>query len=72
MFDKNGDGTITADELGTVMRSLGQMLTEEELRHIMQEVDIDSKFVFFEAFLNMRSSAVVFKIPRLHYVILHW
>lgn len=41
MFDKDDDGTITADELGTVMRSLGQDPTEAELQDMMNEVDAD-------------------------------
>ena len=31
LFDKDGDGTITATELGTVMRSLGKNPSEEQL-----------------------------------------
>lgn len=43
MFDKDGGGTISSDELGKVMRSLGQNPTEHELKDMINEVDIDGK-----------------------------
>lgn len=41
MFDKDGDGTITSTELGTVMRSLGANPTEAELTDMVNEMDAD-------------------------------
>ncbi|MDW4912539.1 EF-hand domain-containing protein [Streptomyces californicus] len=41
-FDKDGDGTITVKELGTVMRSLGQNPTEAELQEMVKTVDADN------------------------------
>ena len=52
-FDVDGDGTITTDELGTVMRSLGQNPTEAELKELIEEVDDDkSGTLDFDEFLN--------------------
>lgn len=41
MFDKNGDGEISASELGAVMRSLGLKPTDQEVEDMVNEVDTD-------------------------------
>lgn len=54
LFDKDGDGTITSKELGTVMRSLGQNPTEAELQDMIREVDQDrSETIDFPEFLTL-------------------
>jgi len=54
IFDKDGDGSISTKELGTVMRSLGQILTEDTLNQMIEEVDIDkSGTIDFREFLGL-------------------
>jgi len=43
LFDIDGDGKITTDELGTVMKSLGMEPSDEQLREMIDEVDIDGR-----------------------------
>ena len=42
-FDKDNSGYITTKELGTLMKSLGENPTENELQRVINTVDIDGK-----------------------------
>ena len=54
MFDQDGDGTITLNELRTVMQSLGQNPTDQELEDMINEVDNDgNNEIDFEEFLTL-------------------
>ena len=59
LFDKDGDGTITTEELGTVMRSLGQNPSEAELQDMINEGDADGDgTIDFSEFLAMMALKV--------------
>jgi len=51
LFDKDGDGNITSQELGTVMRSLGQNPTEAEISEIIKTLEGDT--INFDEFVKI-------------------
>lgn len=51
VFDEDGSGEISLDELGAVMRSLGQNPSKAQLQEMIQDVDVDgSGSIDFEEF----------------------
>eukprot|EP00746_Dinoflagellata_sp_MGD_P007061 gnl/MRDRNA2_/MRDRNA2_113949_c0_seq1.p1 gnl/MRDRNA2_/MRDRNA2_113949_c0~~gnl/MRDRNA2_/MRDRNA2_113949_c0_seq1.p1 ORF type:complete len:258 (+),score=51.66 gnl/MRDRNA2_/MRDRNA2_113949_c0_seq1:51-824(+) len=54
LFDADGSGTVTAEELGTVMRSLGQYPSDADCRAMIAMLDDDSSgAINFEEFLRL-------------------
>lgn len=58
LFDANGDGSISVDELGHVFRiHLGKALAEDDLNRIIDQVDADkNKSIEFDEFLELMAS----------------
>ena len=53
-FDREGDGTITIHEIGSVMNDMGVYPTETQLQDIMNEFDLDRNGVLdFNEFIYM-------------------
>ncbi|KAI5591391.1 hypothetical protein POPTR_004G089200v4 [Populus trichocarpa] len=51
-FDLNGDGQISAAELGDCVKTLGSV-TAEEIKRMMAEIDTDGDgFISFQEFLD--------------------
>jgi len=54
LFDKDKDGTITTNELGTIMRNMGHNPTEDELNNMVGEIDLDGNGTLdFNEFLGL-------------------
>lgn len=54
LFDPDGDGSITVEELGQVIRSLGQNPSEADLQDMINEVDVDGNGdIDFDEFLTL-------------------
>ncbi|GFT57523.1 calmodulin [Nephila pilipes] len=54
VFDKNGDGFISAPELRNVMTNLGEKLTDEEVEDMIKEADLDGDgLVNYDEFVNI-------------------
>ena len=56
MFDTDGNGTLCIEELKSVMDSLGQDVTEDEIREMIGNLDTtNSGTIDFPEFLTMMS-----------------
>lgn len=44
LFDKEGKGVVTTQEIGSVLRNLGLFPTEQELLQMLKDIDIDGLF----------------------------
>ena len=44
LFDQNDDQTILVQDLGTIMRALGQYPTDSEVKSLIDEIDADGKY----------------------------
>lgn len=69
LFDLDGGGTISRNELETLMKCLGQDLTTEEITQIIDEVDVDGDGeISFEEFkmIMVRSFKYCIYKTRIH------
>jgi calmodulin len=54
VFDSDGDGMISSDELRQIMANLGEKLTTEEVEEMVREADIDGDGeINYEEFVKM-------------------
>lgn len=64
LFDKNKDGLISADELGKVLKSLGQSANKDQLKDMIREFDKNGDgYIDYEEFIVMMSLKTQFEDP---------
>lgn len=58
-FDRNGYGKISKEELGTVVRSLGQKVNDAELARLISDVDSNGDgYIDLQEFIDLNARAI--------------
>lgn len=52
LFDYDENGTISTDQLGTVMRALGVNPSDSEVQDIVNEIDVEGLYILSAPFFN--------------------
>lgn len=59
LFDRDGDGSITVEDLGQIFGSIGQNVSQGKLQKILAEADLDSNGVIdFPEFLTLVATKI--------------
>ena len=68
VFDKDGNGTISADELRSLMKSIGEELTDQDIDEMLKEADKDGdgtidcqSFPYSRLTVNVFDRTILFK-----------
>lgn len=64
VFDKDGSGTINAQELFQVMKSIGEDFTEAQIDEMLKEADHDGNGTIDCKFFSRRSDTCIFASAR--------
>ena len=63
MFDVDGSGSITNNELKNIYNALGHEFTEKEVKDMMNDIDINQDgYITFHEFLSLYKKNVHFKV----------
>ncbi|XP_068241946.1 calmodulin-like [Palaemon carinicauda] len=59
VFDRDGNGSISATELKHVLMTMGEKLSEEEVEIMVQEADIDEEGqIFYQQFIDIMTRKI--------------
>ncbi|RUS81187.1 hypothetical protein EGW08_011052 [Elysia chlorotica] len=59
LFDRDSDGYITSDEVGVVIRSLGGIVTDAEIKELVKQFEEKNNMIDFGDFLALMATVMV-------------
>jgi len=63
LFDRDGDGAISTDEVGTVMRSLGLHPTQKDVQDLLASLDLEGGQIDVNDFMSIMARQIADKAP---------